>query len=524
MDRSGVLAPVVWSAVLFLCLPAQAQTDFTPPPVNADNNATILVPDTLASDLAGTPLMPGDQIGVFVDGTTFAGAAIFQPGQERVLTFPVNGGGDKYSGYDAGEQMTFKVKHDASVFEVAVRYEPCEAENPVCRDDGRYENNRVYTLSSIESNESGGGRSAPQVVAAINAGGPAHTVESGLIYEADARYSGGRTYATGAPIDGTSEDVLYQTERFGDFSYSVPVEQAGTYRVTLRFAEVYWQERGKRVFDVSAEEEALVSNLDLVDEAGAGAAYDVTRTVEVADGRLDLAFSTDVNNAKLSALLVEKVSSPSDPGALQLEGFSASASRAGTSSPSASGVFSDGASKVRLQWRMRSERTSNGLKGFRVLRKVAEGSARGGSPASSFEAVGFVASNASEAPASEAQASETQASESLRYRFLDTGVPYEAERVVYRLLQVGRDGKARQVGADQVVEIAAPGRFALEPNYPNPFREATTLRYRLKTKAHVRLAVYDALGRKVRTLVGGERQRAGRQSVRFEARELASGA
>ena len=43
--------------------------------------------------------------------------------------------------------------------------------------------------------------------------------------------------------------------------------------------------------------------------------------------------------------------------------------------------------------------------------------------------------------------------------------------------------------------------FALYPNYPNPFNPETRIRFQLAENSHVRLMIYDVLGRKVRTLV-----------------------
>jgi len=49
-----------------------------------------------------------------------------------------------------------------------------------------------------------------------------------------------------------------------------------------------------------------------------------------------------------------------------------------------------------------------------------------------------------------------------------------------------------------------PTRFALDQNYPNPFNPATTIRFGLPSAASVRLTVYDALGREVRSLLDQE--------------------
>lgn len=43
--------------------------------------------------------------------------------------------------------------------------------------------------------------------------------------------------------------------------------------------------------------------------------------------------------------------------------------------------------------------------------------------------------------------------------------------------------------------------FRLEQNYPNPFNPSTVIRYNLSKSVHVNLAIFDILGRKVRTLV-----------------------
>ena len=48
-----------------------------------------------------------------------------------------------------------------------------------------------------------------------------------------------------------------------------------------------------------------------------------------------------------------------------------------------------------------------------------------------------------------------------------------------------------------------PPDFALASNYPNPFNPASSISYSLPRSMHVRLSVYDALGRLVATLADG---------------------
>jgi hypothetical protein len=74
--------------------------------------------------------------------------------------------------------------------------------------------------------------------------------------------------------------------------------------VTLKFAELYWSNSGKRIFDVRIEEKEVISNLDIFAKVGRCWAYDVSIPVTVADGKLNISFRSDVNNAKVSAVMV----------------------------------------------------------------------------------------------------------------------------------------------------------------------------------------------------------------------------
>lgn len=63
-----------------------------------------------------------------------------------------------------------------------------------------------------------------------------------------------------------------------------------------------------------------------------------------------------------------------------------------------------------------------------------------------------------------------------------------------------------------------PTDFVLHQNYPNPFNPSTTIRYELPSRAHVKLTVYDILGREVVTLVD-EVMPAGMHSVRWDGKD-----
>lgn len=67
-----------------------------------------------------------------------------------------------------------------------------------------------------------------------------------------------------------------------------------------------------------------------------------------------------------------------------------------------------------------------------------------------------------------------------------------------------------------------PVRFSLGQNYPNPFNPSTTISFQIPDRGHVRVAVYDLLGREVSTIVNEVRD-PGRHSVAWNASAFASG-
>ena len=61
-----------------------------------------------------------------------------------------------------------------------------------------------------------------------------------------------------------------------------------------------------------------------------------------------------------------------------------------------------------------------------------------------------------------------------------------------------------------------PGRFDLSQNYPNPFNPVTRISYELPVDVHVKLVLYDLLGREVRVLADGV-ETAGSRTVELDA-------
>lgn len=78
-----------------------------------------------------------------------------------------------------------------------------------------------------------------------------------------------------------------------------------------------------------------------------------------------------------------------------------------------------------------------------------------------------------------------------------------------------------QLVSSEVTE-EVPTRVSLQQNYPNPFNPATRIEFGVPAQAHVRLEVFDVLGRKVAELLN-EPMKPGWHSVSFNGSALSSG-
>ncbi len=79
----------------------------------------------------------------------------------------------------------------------------------------------------------------------------------------------------------------------------------------------------------------------------------------------------------------------------------------------------------------------------------------------------------------------------------------------------------------QITSIAlsqndAPTDFRLEQNYPNPFNATTTISFAIPVSRHVRLSIFDSLGRQVAVLVDETLNR-GTYYVNWQAPEFSTG-
>jgi hypothetical protein len=155
--------------------------------------------------------------------------------------------------------------------------------------------------------------------------------------------------------------------------------------------------------------------------------------------------------------------------------------------------------RVRLRWKTASEQSNAG---FAVERRLAATSA------GSWNELEFV----------ETKASGGTSSNPIGYRFTDSELPYGADALTYRLRQVDIDGSTsylNEITVRRSVEETSLGVF------PNPIRNRATVRLAVPGKKRVQIAIFDILGRKVRTVVDSPQE--GRRTVQVDVSDLPSG-
>ena len=70
----------------------------------------------------------------------------------------------------------------------------------------------------------------------------------------------------------------------------------------------------------------------------------------------------------------------------------------------------------------------------------------------------------------------------------------------------GSPGSVNQIitAVEALAFESIPGSFLLEQNYPNPFNPATTISFQIPNRNHVRIKIFDIMGREVVTLIDKE--------------------
>lgn len=139
------------------------------------------------------------------------------------------------------------------------------------------------------------------------------TDHNGNVWHPDNYFQNGVVSDPPRQVSGTPDPKLYAQERYGHFTYSIPVDARGRYTLVLHFAELYWIPDpsgnigvGSRVFRVYCNGATLLNDFDIFKEAGS--LHALTKTFNhlrpTPEGKLDITFDPLVNYATISAIEV----------------------------------------------------------------------------------------------------------------------------------------------------------------------------------------------------------------------------
>jgi hypothetical protein len=156
----------------------------------------------------------------------------------------------------------------------------------------------------------------PATSVQINAGGPAVSP-----FVADTNFAGGSPRTRTNTIDlsavyNPAPMAVYQSQRFGNFTYTLTGIAAGSWNlVRLHFADTHWTAAGARVFNVSINGTAVLTNFDIIATVGAGNKALVESFVMPASsaGQYVVTFTTVTDAATVSGIEVAPSSGAGTP-------------------------------------------------------------------------------------------------------------------------------------------------------------------------------------------------------------------
>jgi len=136
---------------------------------------------------------------------------------------------------------------------------------------------------------------------------------AGVAWSANEYVRGGQSVRRRDDVADTDDQELFRTERFGNFSYSIPVAAHSRYTVRLGLCEHWFGPgraggggKGSRVFDIYCNHKPLLKNFDLFAEAGSLKAItkSFTNLEPDAQGKLYLEFVPVTNYALVNFIEV----------------------------------------------------------------------------------------------------------------------------------------------------------------------------------------------------------------------------
>jgi hypothetical protein len=140
-----------------------------------------------------------------------------------------------------------------------------------------------------------------------------YTDHEGNLWHSDTFYRNGKMSVQPRQVEGSPDTGLYAAERYGNFTYTLPVDPRDRYTLILHFAEFYFGPTasgaggaGDRVFRVLCNGTTLEDSLDVF--KAAGSLHPLIRTYShlkpTAQAKLNLTFEPVVNYATVTAIEV----------------------------------------------------------------------------------------------------------------------------------------------------------------------------------------------------------------------------
>jgi beta-glucanase (GH16 family) len=172
-----------------------------------------------------------------------------------------------------------------------------------------------YTVAAVNSvgasaaaSASATTQSGTTTAVQINSGGPAVSP-----FVADVDFAGGGTihHANTIDLSGVTNPApmaVYQTGRDGNFTYTIPGFTAGSsHTVRLHFAETFWTAAGSRIFNVTINGTAVLTNFDIFAAAGAKNKAVIEQFTANANssGQYVIKFTTVKDNSLISGIEIQ---------------------------------------------------------------------------------------------------------------------------------------------------------------------------------------------------------------------------
>lgn len=119
----------------------------------------------------------------------------------------------------------------------------------------------------------------------------------------------GNVYSTASAVQAVSDAEIYKTERWNNYlAYAIPAESGKKYKLTLKFAEIFFGGSSSRVFNVSVEGQLFLKNFDVFAEAGGkNIAIDTSIVITPTGNSISVELNAVRDNVSIKGIVLEEV-------------------------------------------------------------------------------------------------------------------------------------------------------------------------------------------------------------------------